>query len=130
MVKIILNITEATKKLDNSMPKSAWRRGVKTYAYEILETIKESQGNNFTCEKFSELEEVALNGAENWFEYSWGGCSLIYDGDIAKNLCTPSELKRTKGGELNPNSREHWLDVQARALAAAFTLIKSLCEIN
>ena len=58
-------------------------------------------------------------------EYSWGGCSLIYDYDIAKRLCTPSEYKRKKGGELNPNSHEQWLDTQARALYQAFVKIKS-----
>jgi hypothetical protein len=60
-----------------------------------------------------------LNGAQDWDEYSYGGCSLIYNGDIAKRLCTPSELKRKRYGELNPNSRENWLDVQARALFRA-----------
>lgn len=44
---------------------------------------------------------------------------LIYDGDIAERLCTPSEYKRKRGGDFQPNSRETWLDVQARALYQA-----------
>lgn len=60
-----------------------------------------------------------MNGAKNWKEYSYGGCALIYDKDIAETLCTPSELKRKRGGELQPNSTETWLDVQARALYQA-----------
>ena len=44
----------------------------------------------------------------------------MYDGDIAAALCTPSELKKTRNGERRPNSREEWLDVQARALHQAF----------
>lgn len=51
--------------------------------------------------------------------YNWGGSSLIYDADIAGRLCCPSELKKTRNGERRPNSREEWLDVQARALYQA-----------
>ena len=69
------------------------------------------------------LREALLNGADNWNQYSYGGCSLIYDGDIAERLCNPSELKKTRNGERNPNSRETWLDVQARALGKASYLI-------
>ena len=60
-----------------------------------------------------------LNGAQDWNKYSWGGSSLIYDGDIAERLCTPSELKKTRNGERRPNGREEWLDTQARALHQA-----------
>lgn len=48
-----------------------------------------------------------MNGASTWSEYSWGGSALIYNGDIAKRLCNPSELKRTHNGERRPNSQEH-----------------------
>ena len=40
------------------------------------------------------VRAALLNGAERWQEYSDGGCSLIYDGDIAARVCTPSEYKR------------------------------------
>nr|DAP26633.1 MAG TPA: hypothetical protein [Bacteriophage sp.] len=60
-----------------------------------------------------------LNGAQDWEQYSWGGSALIYDYDIAERLCCPSELKKTRNGERRPNSREEWLDVQARALYQA-----------
>ena len=69
------------------------------------------------------LREAMLNGARDWMQYSWGGCSLCYNGQIAERLCTPSELKRTKGGENPPNKGEEWLDVQARALYQAAALI-------
>lgn len=93
------------------MKKSAWQKGVEIYADELREFLAE---NNLPATK-----ENLLNGAANWTQYSYGGCSLIYDADIAERLCNPSELKRKKGGDLPPNSREEWLDVQARALSQA-----------
>lgn len=57
-----------------------------------------------------------------------GGCGLIYDRGIAETLCTPTELKRTKNGQRNPNSREQWLDVQARAAFQGWLMIKRAVE--
>jgi len=79
--------------------------------------------------KFDGLEvtkENLLNGARDWSEYSYGGSSLIYDGDIAERLATPSEIKkctRVDGSLRNPNSSETWLDVQTRALRQAASKI-------
>lgn len=102
----IQNAIEATN------PRSAWGRAVKTYAIELLDELD------------GEYRAVALlNGAENWRAYSFGGCSLIYDTEIAKRVCSPSELKRKRGGELAPNAMESWLDCQARALSQAARLI-------
>ena len=114
-MKTELLIKELLKKKGSS----AWKRGVLEYAVEMLEAIDPCDLTEKNC------KEAVLNGAMNFNEYSWGGCSLIYDYDIAKRLCTPSEYKRKKGGELNPNSREQWLDTQARALYQAYILIKS-----
>ena len=95
--------------------KSAWRKGVEMYTQELREHLTD---NNLVATK-----ENLLNGARNWSEYSYGGCSLIYDADIAERLCSPSELKRKKGGDLRPNSRETWLDCQARALSQAARIV-------
>ena len=70
------------------------------------------------------LQKELLNGADNWRQYSEGGCALIYDADIAERLCSPSELKRCKGGERQPNSRENWIECQARALGQAANLVR------
>lgn len=103
-------------RIEAAPTRSAWGRGVKAYALELLEDWDEAGREYLT-------EGDLLNGARDWGEYSWGGCSLIYDADIAERLCTPSELKRTRGGERRPNSREEWLDVQTRALFQAAHLI-------
>jgi len=93
------------------MKQSAWSKGVELYAAELREFLAE---NNLPATK-----ENLLNGAKDWSQYSYGGSALIYDADIAERLCSPSELKKKKGGDLPPNSRESWLDVQARALSQA-----------
>lgn len=98
--------------------RSAWGRGVNEYALELLDELAENHTRD-ELENASVIKALMLNGASSWSEYSWGGCSLIYDSDIAERLCTPSELKRTRDGKRRPNSREEWLDVQARALNQA-----------
>ena len=100
--------------------RSAWNKGVTAYAINLLDQYQqraEYEGREAASRK--ELEEWLLNGASTWSVYSWGGSALIYNGDIAKRLCNPTELKRTHNGERRPNSREEWLDTQARALAQA-----------
>ena len=99
--------------------RSAWSRAVHTYAVELVESLDDSADlSNETM-----LRKALLNGADAWQQYSEGGCALVYDSDIAERLCSPSELKKTKGGERNPNARENWIDCQARALFQASCLV-------
>ena len=124
----MLNIEKIRKTIENKPVRSAWNRGVKSYAVDLLDELAENiQGGYIDpadLESPALLEKAMLNGAADWDQYSWGGCALCYDGDIAKALCTPSELKRKRGGDLQPNSRETWLDVQARALRQAARWIR------
>ena len=107
--------------LENRKDRSAWDKGVTVYALEMLDEVAEHiDYGGKEPETRTEFKGIALNGANSWNQYSWGGSSLIYDCDIAERLCTPSELKKTRGGERRPNSQEEWLDVQARALQQAF----------
>ena len=100
--------------------RSAWSRGVHAYAVELVESIDDSADlSNETL-----LRKALLNGADDWSQYSEGGCALVYDEDIAERLCPPGELKRLKGGELRPNARENWLECQARALGQAASLVR------
>lgn len=107
--------------LGNLKPgRSAWSRAVRLYASELVESLDDSADlSNETL-----LVKAMLNGADDWRQYSEGGCSLIYDADIAKRLCSPSGLKRCKGGERQPNASETWLDCQARALSQAASLVR------
>ena len=116
-----------TKELEARKDRSAWDKGVTLYAFELVEELKERaeyEGRN--PEPGAECKLWMLNGAQDWNQYSWGGCSLIYDSDIAERLCCPSELKRTRNGERRPNSREEWLDTQARALYQAANRVSRL----
>lgn len=116
-------LATARHTLETRNDRSAWDKGVTVYALELLEELQEAiDGGYFFPDDLAApkvLEKGLLNGAGNWHNYSWGGCSLIYDGDIAARLCTPSELKRNHNGERRPNNREEWLDVQADALHQA-----------
>ena len=99
--------------------RSAWSRAVHTYAWELVESLDDSA--DLSNEAL--LRKALLNGAGDWQQYSEGGCSLVYDADIAERLCSPSELKRVRGGKRNPNSRENWIECQTRALTQAANLV-------
>ena len=106
--------------------RSAWDRGVREYALEIIDGIEECAiyegelpGNVKECLRY------ALNGAMDWTQYSEGGCSLVYNRQIAERLCTPSELRKTQSGMKDPNPREAWIECQARALYQAWRRVES-----
>lgn len=105
--------------------RSAWARGVKEYALELVDNLESLDDDDL--ESMQMVSKALLNGADDWNAYSWGGCSLIYNSDIAERLCTPSELKRTRNGERRPNSTEEWLDTQARALNQASRVVRQAC---
>ena len=117
--------TNELRKLVEEIPNtSVWKRGVKEYTDELLDNLeKKAQYYERLPRNEKELKEWLLNGAMDWEDYSYGGCSLIYDSQIAERLCTPSELKKKDGGRLEPNSQESWLDVQTRALCQAHSRI-------
>ena len=107
-MKTINQLREAIK---NSPARSAWSKGVKLYALELIKelpAIQEFYGSPAD-------QKTLLDGADDWKQFSWYGCSLIYDEDIAERLC-------------NPNAKEKWLDVQARALYQAAALILDLAK--
>lgn len=124
-----MTIAEIREKVNACKARSTWDRGVLIYANELLDEIAENIEHGYYHEDDlgapKMLDEMMLNGARDWDQYSYGGCSLVYDGDIAERLSTPSELKKTRNGELQPNMRETWLDVQARALYQAARKIRN-----
>lgn len=129
-------LKEVYQAIEAKKTRGAWAAGVKVYALEIIEDMQErAEYEGHEPETMTEVIDYMLNGAKDyqhpgdlfkaWKVYSWGGSSLIYNGDIAKRLCNNTELRKTDNGAKNPNSREEWLDVQARALFQAGELIKN-----
>ena len=116
---------ELINAISASKARAAWAIGVKEYAKHLVEAVY----SNDTDIVKSDVS-IYLNGAENWREYSYGVLdgALVSDYDIAKRLCTPSELKKTDFGRKQPNGSVTWLDVQARALKQARSLIAALIK--
>lgn len=114
--ELIISELEIMKK---RFARSAWDRGVYDYAFDILEPLGD------------ELENVnadtLMNGVNTWTAYSYGGCALICDDDIAKRMCTPSEYKKYLNAGLNSklSDSDYWLgNVQTRALFQAMAKIR------
>lgn len=128
-MKTVNDIREA---IANETPRSAWDKAVKLYALELLDELNEAIKGGYckpeTLADGAALKTQMLNGAKDWNQYSWGGCSLVYDCDIAERVCSPSELKKRHGGDWKPNREEDWLDVQARALAQAARKIRIIAR--
>ena len=114
-MKTIQQLREA---IENEPARNAWPKGVKLYALELIEQLPDAQE---FCGSPADVKTL-LNGADDWKEYSYGGCSLIYNEDIAERLCSLKE------GQNPPNARESWLDVQAHALYQAAALIVRLAK--
>lgn len=118
-----MNESKATaiyNRVDAMKMRGAWNNGVKAYALMLLNWyIDEASENPLTL-------ETMLNGANGWQHYSRSGCGVAqcYNANIAETLCSPSQLKRVKGGLRSPNSVEDWCDVEGRALFQAWQLIK------
>ena len=118
--------TEELRKLVEEIPNtSAYKRGIKKYADELLDNLEEMARIYKRLPKDeNELESWLLKGARNWGDYSWRGYSLIYDSQIAERLCTPSEFRKKDGGRLAPSRYKTWFVEQSEALCHAYLRIK------
>lgn len=106
--------------------RSAWARGVQAYAVDLLDGVEAVPST------WEQLRALLLNGAADWKQYSMGGCALVCASDIVRRLCTSFEQMAVLdlGGNVvyGPNSRETWLDVQARALCQASAMVRDAFE--
>ena len=120
-----MNINLLKNSIKNIRTRGAWNSGVKDYALMLLNSTEFPDGEVTSAD---DLRSTILNGSANWQEYSENGYALIYDEDIASMLCTPTELKRTKNGKVNPSDTVTWFDLQAKALYEAYLLIVNTLE--
>ncbi len=119
-------IKELKSAIENEKARGAWANAVKNDAYTLIEELGNNESDDYEFYGSPADRKALLNGAQDWKQYSWGGCALCYNADIAKHYCSPSELKKTDNGNRRPNAREEWLDVQARALYQAEQMILRL----
>lgn len=126
MKEIIIDVkrlVEEAEKLSRT-ERSCWSRGVASLVRDYAEDVlREHDGETATIKEFDQLWNC---GAETLRDAVYGGCFDIWNYDIAKRLCTPSEFKRTKEGMREPNRRETWLDVEYRAICRAVCLAWSI----
>ena len=115
---------EILNNLEKLTPRSAWNQAVLSDAVDLVQNLNCSEVPN----SWEALRALLLNGARNWQEYSYGGCALVADEDIARHYCTNAELRKftRADGTISdrPNAAETWLDVQARALSQSAILIR------
>lgn len=121
-------IKKAIESIETEKARSAWARGVNEFAVDLLHELNGAiEDGYFDADDVKSgllIDRAFLNGASDWKQYAWGGSGLIYDFDIARALCNPSELKKTDGGRKRPNRSEEWLDVYARAMFQAASKAK------
>lgn len=123
--KTLINLIEKIKT------NSAWSNGIKNYMFELVENIENHKNyinKNLKDLSINELKEICLNGATNWSQYSWGGCSLVYNYDILENLFPKSIVKKYKNSDSIKGT--HLLEYQAMALHRAFCKIYSIIKNN
>lgn len=120
-----MKVSKLLNEIEKLNCRSYWAKGVKAYAIDMAKSIEYKKEVSYRF-----IESDLLNGASDWDQYSEGGCALIYNKDIAERLCTPSELKQLtrSDGSLKdrPNSRENWIQCQARALFQACELVSDI----
>lgn len=98
-----LRVAESTGR------KNAQERGICHYASDLLEEQADR-----TCTDHYPVEKDLLNGAANWYSYTWGGCGLTNDEDICRMFFSPSQQKVKKYGNLPPHKGGNWLDFEAQ----------------
>ena len=123
-----MNIEELKNKLkkEQKHARGAYQTAIYQYAFELVDNIADDYTTTAEelehLENITNLKERALNGAESWNQYSWGGSSLCYDYDILTRLFCPSIVKKYQYTDTIRGY--HLLDYQASALSRAF------CKIN
>ena len=112
--------------------KGTYKKAVILYALELVDNIGDNytttqeQRDNLEKIEKQELKALALNGADSWSQYSWGGCSLCYNYDILERLFCPSIVKKYENADTVQGVQ--LLDRQANALARAFNLILDIIK--
>ncbi|MBO7673628.1 MAG: hypothetical protein J6S63_01305 [Atopobiaceae bacterium] len=137
----MLDVQQTIKNIGrNADKRTYYRRAIMHDALEMIDNL--DARDVLELDNFDALETRLLNGADStiklfcgsldghrleaWRVYSWGGCALVYNEDIARHYLTPSEFRKyekRRDSSTAPGGVE-LLEVQARALLSACRLIK------
>lgn len=129
-----MNIKELKNELEQQQKhaRGTYQKAIYQYAFELIDNIADDYTTTADelahLESITNLKERALNGASDWNQYSWGGCSLCYNYDILSRLFCPSIAKKYENAD--SVGGRHLLDYQANALAKAFAKIKSIIKMS
>lgn len=88
-------------------------------AIDLLDNLKET---SYQINTMKDVRKSLLNGARDWNQYSYGGCALIYDGDIADHYLSEdkkNDFKFKRGPEKGCLNGIKLLDFQATCLREA-----------
>ena len=113
------NYKRGSEFIDGDSPRSQWKKAVKIYEKELYESLSEKSDKAlvkaFAFAHYDEIKrhinDLLLNGAKSWDDFSRGGCSLCYNGEIEERILPPSQ--RGKYGS------DRVLAMQAEALREA-----------
>ena len=100
--------------------RSCWSRGVASLIRDYAEEVLQEHDGETVSNK--ELFRLWNCGNETLRDAVYYGCFDIWNYDIAKRLCTPSQFKKSKEGMRSPNRCETWLDVEYKAIYRAVCL--------
>lgn len=122
------DITTIKTQIENESCRSHWKQAVRDYA---LEMIAQCDKKNITSYKelLNHVDAARMSDYALAKALSEGGCFEISNADIAKRLCTPSQLKRymRKDGTVRDLTHETWIDAQTRAVYQAILLLEHAC---
>ena len=129
-----MNVKELKNKLNEEQKhaRGTYQKALYQYAFELVDNIADNYISTAEelehLENITNLKERALNGAENWTQYSWGGGSLCYNYDILTRLFCPSLVKKYQYSDTIRG--RHLLEYQASALARAFSKINFIIKMS
>lgn len=122
------NIATLRASVESFCPRSAWSRGVAFYASMLLDNFEEFARFNASEGLPAPALDLAtaLNGADDWQHFAFGGNGLVYNAAIAENLLTPSELRAWETGRRSFDL----LALEGRALFQAWHLLRGyICQL-
>lgn len=121
-MKPTVSKSEVIAAIESTPARGTWSRAVREDACTLVEGV---EVDALPIDPGA-LRCLLLNGARDWYEYSYGGSALIYNEDIAAHYFNKSEHARWSRPRHDSGmafNGEEILEMQGRALAQAFRIV-------